>query len=154
MKYLTFILLILVLSACDPNMEYDNFQKTENGEWSWEDKKVFKVSLEDSLRSYNVLINIRHTKDYPKSNLFLFVTATSPAGQSIRDTVEIQIADPGGKWLGHGFGNIRLVSRIYRKNVRFIQKGEYTFTLEQGMRLPRIPVTDVGLRIEKFVLIK
>ena len=153
MKTLILIIgIFLIFHSCDPGMVYDNFQKTDKGEWSWEDKKIFNVEINDSLKSYNILLNIRHTKDYPKSNLFVFVNIMAPDGQLLKDTVEIQIADNRGKWLGHGFGKIKLVTRMYRKGVKFGRKGEYIFTLEQAMRLPEIPVIDVGLRIENFVL--
>ena len=145
---------ILILSSCDPYMVYDNFQKTEHGQWSWADKKIFSVDIADSLKSYNILINIRHTTEYPKSNLFVFVSTTAPNGQIMRDTVEIKIADDRGKWLGDGFGDIKLISRMYRKAVRFKYSGEYIFSIEQGMRLSEIPVTDVGLRLEDFIPVR
>ena len=143
--------IILILSSCDPDMVYDKFQKTKSGEWSWADKKTFNVPIEDNLKSYNILINIRHTTDYPKSNLFVFITTLAPNGNFMKDTIEIKIANERGKWLGIGFGKIKLVSRVYRKAIRFTNKGEYIFTIEQAMRLPEIPVTDVGLRIENYV---
>jgi gliding motility-associated lipoprotein GldH len=146
--------IILILSSCDPDMVYDKYQKTEKGEWSWADKKVFKVQITDSLSNYNILINIRHTTEYPKSNLFVFITTTAPNGQFMRDTVEMKIANDRGKWLGNGFGDIKLISRIYRKGVKFKYTGEYIFHIEQGMRLPEIPVTDVGLRVENFIMIQ
>ena len=155
MKKLMFVTgIIFILCACDPDMVYDNFQTTGNREWSWEDKKIFNVEIPDSTKSYNIILNIRHTKEYPKSNLFVFIATRSPNGQAIKDTVEVQIADERGKWLGEGFGDIKLVSRMYRKRVMFRNTGTYEFTIEQGMRLPAIPVTDVGLRIEEFNLIK
>lgn len=145
---------IVILCSCDPGMIYDSYQKTENGNWSWEDKKVFKVTVPDSIRFYNLLINIRHTTAYPKSNLFVFITSIAPNGQSLRDTVEIQVADSKGKWTGNGFGDIKLISRMYKRAAKFRYNGEYTFIIEQGMRIPEVPVTDVGLRIEKFVDLK
>jgi len=146
--------LLLILYSCDPDMVYDNYQKTENGKWTWNDKKVFNFPVTDSLNRYNILINIRHTTEYPKSNLFVFVTIKAPNGYLMSDTVEIQIADKRGKWLGNGFGDIKLISRMYKKGITFRYTGEYAFLIEQGMRLPEIPVTDVGLRIEKFVELK
>ena len=152
MKKIIFITgIILIFSSCDPDMVYDKFQKTNNGIWSWADKKTFHVPIDDSLRSYNILVNVRHTTDYPKSNLFVFITTSAPNGNFMKDTVEIKIANDRGKWLGNGFGKIKLVSRVYRKAIRFANKGEYIFTVEQAMRLPEIPVTDVGLRIENYV---
>ena len=147
-------LFLFILCSCDPDMVYDNYQKTENGKWTWSDKKSFNVDVSDSLKRYNILINIRHTTEYPKSNLFVFVITKAPNGYSMRDTVEIQIADKRGKWLGNGFGDIKLISRMYKKGITFRYTGEYTFIIEQGMRLPDIPVTDIGLRVEKYVELK
>lgn len=154
-RYLLLVSLTLILTnACDPYMVYDQYQKIDKGSWKWDDKKVFTVNMQDTLTRYNILINIRHTTDYPKSNLFLFVTTHSPFGGMIRDTLEVRITDPKGKWLGKGFGHIKLISRMYKKDILFANKGDYTFTIEQGMRLPEVPVTDVGLRIEKYKVLK
>jgi gliding motility-associated lipoprotein GldH len=146
--------LLLMICSCDPQMVYDNYQKTEGGNWSWADKKTFKVKMEDSLRQFNILINIRHTTRYPKSNLFIFITITGPDGNSMRDTVELRVADEHGRWSGYGFGDIKLISRLYKKAATFRRTGEYTFVIEQGMRLQEVPVTDVGLRIEKYIVTK
>lgn len=150
MKTILFLSGIFLLTACDPFMVYDEYQKTDGGQWKWSDIRTFEPNMEDSLQMYNIFINIRHTTNYPKSNLYVFVTAKAPTGESRRDTVEIGIADEHGKWLGNGFGDIKLVSREYRKSVRFVYPGLYEFQIEQGMRIPEIPITDVGLRIEKY----
>ncbi len=142
--------LSFLIAACDPYMLYDEYSKTEGGQWKWRDKKTFEVDVKDSIGMYNILINFRHTTDYPKSNLYVFVTTTSPTGVSRRDTVEIIITDDHGKWKGNGFSDIKLVSREFRKAVRFVLPGKYKFEIEQGMRIPEIPVTDVGLRIEEY----
>ena len=141
---------ILFTSACDPNMVYDAYEKTENGIWHYQDIKRFETEITDSLQSYNLLVNIRHTTDYPSSNLFVFIATTGPAGISMKDTLEILIANERGKWLGYGFGKIKHISRMYKNNVRFSRPGEYVFTVQQAVREPEIPVTDVGFRIEKY----
>jgi gliding motility-associated lipoprotein GldH len=144
------VVLFLLVTSCDPYMVYDEYSKAEGGQWKWSDKKTFEANMTDSIGLYNILINIRHTTSYPKSNLFVFVTTTAPTGNSRRDTVEILIADDRGKWQGNGFSDVKLVSREYRKAIRFLYPGKYTFELEQGMRIPEIPVTDIGVRIEEF----
>jgi len=151
MKNFVFVIgIFFLVSSCDPYMVYDKYSKTEGNEWKWSDKKVFEANLTDSVGLYNIIINVRHTTSYPKSNLFVFLTTTAPSGNSRRDTVEIIITDDKGKWQGNGFSNVKLVSREYRKAVRFLVPGKYTFEIEQGMRMPEIPVIDVGLRIEEF----
>lgn len=148
-------ILILIFTSCDPGMVYDKFEKVENQEWKWEDVKRFEVEMTDTQQSYNIYANIRHTKDYPLSNLYLFITIKGPMDNVLRDTVEIQIARADGKWLGKnwygsGFGEIKFVRSKIRSDVRFAHSGLYVFEVEQGMRLPSIPVSDVGIRIEKY----
>lgn len=145
-----FLVLLLALNSCDPNMVYDQFEKTQGQSWDANDIKRFEVDVKDELSSYNVYVNIRHTKDYPKSNLYLFITIKGPRENEIRDTIDIRIADKHGKWTGSGFGEIKFVRKKIKENVRFAQKGKYIFEVEHGMRLKEIPVTDVGIRIEKF----
>ena len=118
--------------------------------WHYQDIKNFETEITDSLQSYNLLVNIRHTTDYPTSNLFVFITTSGPAGISLKDTLEILVANERGKWLGYGFGKIKHISRMYKSNVRFSRPGNYVFTVEQAVREPEIPVTDVGFRIERY----
>ncbi|MBE0654945.1 MAG: gliding motility lipoprotein GldH [Bacteroidales bacterium] len=141
---------IFILNSCDPNMVYDQFMKTGDNSWSWGEKQIFEVKMEDPDQFYNIFINIRHTKEYPKSNLYVFLSIQGPNDAVTHDTIDIGIADPRGKWLGDGFGDVKFVRKKIREKVRFAFPGDYTFTLSQGMRLEEVPVTDVGLRIEKF----
>jgi gliding motility-associated lipoprotein GldH len=144
------ILLPFFLLSCDPLMVYDEYQETQNEVWKHGDVKTFVAEMKDTVTTYNVLFNVRHSTDYPLSNLYVFLTITGPDGLSIRDTLQVIITDARGKWLGHGFGKLKHISRMYKKNVKFSQPGLYTFTVEQGMRQAEIPVTDVGIRIEVF----
>lgn len=148
---LLILLFIIVLSqACDPNMVFDMYQKTNNGSWNSNDKKIFEYEITDSLQAYNLLVNIRHTTDYPYSNLYVFITTEGPSGISLKDTLEILVTNDKGKWYGYGYGKIKHISRMYKNNIRFSKPGNYRFTLEQGIRSPEVPVTDVGFRIEKY----
>jgi gliding motility-associated lipoprotein GldH len=144
------LLTLLGLTSCDPAGYYDKFADTGDGSWTWDENQIFSLNVEDTLQPYNVYLNIRHTKEYPRSNLYVFLSITGPNNSTTRDTVNIPIADKRGKWYGDGFGNIRLVRHLYRKDIRFPFTGEYTFEIEQAMRIDEVPVTDVGIRIEKF----
>ncbi|MCF8380796.1 MAG: gliding motility lipoprotein GldH [Bacteroidales bacterium] len=153
-KYFIILIVIFSLSSCDPNMVYDHFEKNPGHKWMADDIKRFELDIQDNLSFYNVYVNIRHTKDYPKSNLYLFVRIIGPEGNEIKDTIDMQIADKHGKWTGSGFGEIKFVRKKIKESVRFSKKGVYVFEVEPGMRLQEIPVTDVGIRIEKFNPVK
>ena len=143
------ILLILLLSSCDPAMVYDQYVQTEDGLWKWQDAREFKIDMADTLTLHNIYLQLRHTVEYPMSNLYIFVHVKGPTGQLLKDTVNVELAESDGRWIGKGAGNLREIQFLYRQKTTFAQSGTYTFTLEQGMRNPALPVTDLGMRIER-----
>jgi gliding motility-associated lipoprotein GldH len=130
-------------------MVYDAYKPTENGMWSWRDAMEFRADISDTVSLHNIYIQVRHTVEYPMSNLYMFVHVKSPSGQYLKDTINMVLAAPDGKWTGRGNGNIRELMFLYRKQSIFRIPGTYVFTLEQAMREPELPVTDLGVRIEK-----
>jgi gliding motility-associated lipoprotein GldH len=141
---------ILISISCDRGMVYDHFETMEEGTWSWRDAREFKVEISDTTSFHNIYLQVRHTVEYPMSNLYMFVYVKSPKGQMLKDTVNIQLAETDGKWIGKGSGHLKELSLLYRKQTRFGEQGVYTFTLEQGMRNPELPVTDIGIRIVRI----
>ena len=148
-RILILLLLVGILSACDRDMVYDQYMTTRNGQWSWHDTGLFEAEVEDTLSLHNVYLQIRHTTDYPMSNLYMFVVLKGPSGQFLRDTVNMMLAEPDGRWIGTGTGKFRELRLLYRKQIRFEHPGTYTIIMEQAMRKEKLPVTDVGVRIER-----
>lgn len=147
---LSVTLSLLVLGSCDSGRVYENNIRVPDGIWIRNNPVRFEVLVEDTIASHNLYINVRNTGMYPFSNLYLFVTTIAPSGHTIKDTVQIILADEKGKWLGDGLGDIWDNQRLYKEQVRFAQKGEYIFEYEQAMRLEKLPfILDVGLRVEK-----
>lgn len=144
------LLCVLFFSACDDARIFeDNTAIPESG---WDSSNVisYGVEIKDPSTPANFYINVRHADGYPYSNLFLFVKTKFPDGKQSNDTLECQLADENGKWLGKGAGDIYDNQIPFKRNVRFPLAGTYTFEIEQGMRTRAIPlIMDIGLRIEK-----
>jgi gliding motility-associated lipoprotein GldH len=141
---------VLILTSCDPARVYEKNVKIPNGIWQRDNRVRFELVVEDTISAHNLYVNIRNTSLYPMSNLYLFITTTAPSGHSVRDTLEVILADEKGKWLGSGLGDIWDLQQLYKKNVRFAQRGKYSFEYEQAMRTEKLPfILDVGLRVEK-----
>jgi gliding motility-associated lipoprotein GldH len=67
-----------------------------------------------------------------------------------KDTVECQLADETGKWLGEGSGDIWDNQILFKKRTRFPLPGKYTFSYQHAMWLENMPcVMEIGMRIEK-----
>ena len=140
----------LLLSGCDRARVFDENKKIEKANWNQNDPLIFLVNINDTTSANNVYLNVRNAGMYPFSNLFLFINTHFPQGQIDRDTVELTLASPDGKWLGDGLGDIFDNRILFHRNVRFPQTGEYRFEIYQAMRVNPLPgIMDAGIRIEK-----
>ena len=147
----------LLLVACGEAPVYQADQQVPNGAWSREFKPSFAFDILDTVSKHDVYIDVRHTGDYPFSDLYLFVDLTGPGGRTARDTVECILADPTGRWLGRGTGFIFAdhvqAKVLFKLGNRFPAAGRYTMQLEQGMRMDPLPaVIDVGVSVERSPL--
>ena len=142
---------LFLLTACDSEMVYDHYISTDKGMWKWNDVAVFEIDVSDTTSLNNIYLQVRHSTDYPMSNLYMFVNVKGPGGQFRRDTVNMILAAPDGQWNGKGTGQLRELLLLYRSQTRFGVSGIYTFSIEQAMRKEELPVTDIGVRVERII---
>jgi len=138
-----------MLLSCGKRPEFEEFISLPE---TWNSNNIlhFNVNITDTIESKNVFISVRNTGKYEFSNLYLFVTANSPNGSVLRDTVEVVLADEHGKWLGKGAASVFTRYYPYKINIRFPVRGIYTFDIEQAMWIKDLKnISDIGLRIEK-----
>jgi gliding motility-associated lipoprotein GldH len=149
-KALLIFPVVFILLSCNKKPAYEEFISLP-GTWSSNNVLHFNVNITDTVESQNVFISVRNTGKYEFSNLYLFVTANSPNGTALRDTVEIILADEHGKWLGKGAASVFTCYYPYKNNIRFPLRGIYTFDIEQAMWIKDLKnISDIGLRIEKI----
>jgi len=154
--YLTLVVLFSVFASCDKKRIYDEYKPVAEG-WKKDSSFVFKPGKLDSLKAYNLFINVRNNKDYKYSNLFLITEMQFPQGKIVTDTLEYEMAAPNGKWLGTGFGDVKESKLWYKENVKFTEPGAYRVRIKQAMRkndkVNGIEIlegiTHIGFRIEK-----
>ncbi len=142
--------LLIALWACDTNRVFEKYHPINETTWSQDSLVVFNIPVTDTVQNHNLYINVRNDINYNYSNLWLFINIEQPGGKAIKDTFEMVLADPTGKWLGHGFGGLKTRQVLYRSNVYFPQSGDYKISIQQGMRDSELKgICDVGLRVEK-----
>ncbi len=146
-----FSLIVLLLTSCDMSRVFDENKEIPNAIWNRHNIISLKVNITDTLSRNKIFINIRHGGLYEKSNMYLFINIIDPSGNKLRDTVNCILADDKGKWYGSGLGDIFSCQILYKNNVSFPNSGNYTFELEQAMRMDNLKnVEDIGIRIEKI----
>lgn len=156
MKHLTWILGCagLLWAGCNSDVLFQADAQVPEGAWERSWKPQFAFDVADTTAPCDIYLDIRHTGDYPFSNIYLFTTLAGPEGRSFTDTVECTLADPTGRWYGKGTGFIfsdRIQAHVlYRLGNKFPRSGRYVITLEQAMRTERLPgVIDVGVSVER-----
>ncbi|MBC2838284.1 gliding motility lipoprotein GldH [Robiginitalea sp. SC105] len=150
------LLIILTGISCTDQLAYSEFRSTENGEWDRDRPMEFTVTDPDTTRAHNLYLFVRNDNTFPYSNLFLIAEMTFPDGSTQRDTLEYEMANAAGQWLGEGLGSVRENKLGYKRDVVFPSSGVYTFTVSHAMRkngnvdgVQSLPgILDVGLQIE------
>ena len=157
-KRLILILGILVaFVSCDSNSVFDQHISLKKNSWLLTDSLDFKVTINDTISRNNVYINIRNNREYQFSNLYLITRFDFPNGKKIVDTLQYEMTDKNGKFLGKGISEIKHSKLILKENIIFPISGQYSISIWQSMRrngeingINKLHgVTDVGLRIEK-----
>lgn len=152
MQRISWILLsgLLLLSSCGEQPHFEKVYSFKNKTWSQEVKPKFKVKIDDVSVPYSFVINLRTTTDYKYNNLWIFLKTETPDGAVERLPFEIVVANPDGSWTGTKTGTIVESSLDFQARM-LPMKGEYTFTIEQGITSSEVDeVLDIGFRVEKL----
>lgn len=148
--------LVLLMTSCGSNESFNEYQAIDNYAWDKNQPVIFNVVSSDTISKKNVFINIRNNKEYRFSSIFLIGKIEFPSGFQVIDTLEYEMADANGKWLGTGFSDLKENKLFYKENVQFSENGTYEFSIQQATRgindifgtEPLKGITDVGLSIE------
>lgn len=159
MTYKLSILLIflVIFQACQNNVVFNQYIPIENTNWHNGQVVAIEIPIQDTVSMYNLYINLRNTKNYKYSNLYLIARMSFPDNQQVTDTLEYEMTDAKGKFLGSGFSELKENKLFYKEKIRFAKPGKYLFEVKQAMRKrnevesidPLEGISDVGLSMEK-----
>ena|SRR5690554_3981071 len=156
-RFLVFFLITVSFYSCEPNSVVFNQMTALDGYWEEKESLEFALPQLDSLKKYNLFLNVRNTNDYKYNNIFLIVSMNFPHGKTVTDTLEYRMANPDGSWMGNGIGNIKDNKLWYKEGVGFFEEGNYTINIGHAMRnngevegVKRLHgITDVGFTVEE-----
>ena len=144
-KYLLSLLGFLCIS-CHAYL-FEEYQNIPDEEWCIRNPIRFKIDIPED-GTYELLSGIRHTTDYEMANLWCFIKISDSTRVLFRDTLNIKLAKPDGRWLGDGF-TIKSIEKELNKKP-YLTQGEYTCEIEQGMRMQCLKgIKNVGLIVKK-----
>lgn len=154
------ILLIIIAGlfiSCDKKRVFDEYQSVGSA-WNMKKEVVFELPKMDTLKKYNLFINLRANDNYKFNNLFLIVSLEQPNGLTKVDTLEYEMADVDGTLLGEGFSDIKESKLYYKESVKFKASENNKIHIKQAVRQTGKIVgvenlegiTEVGFRVESL----
>lgn len=149
------LFIVLIFCSCDKKRVFDEY-KTVGESWKKDSIVAFNFNQNDTLKPYNLFVNIRNNDNYQFNNLFLIVSMQQPDGLVRKDTLQYEMANADGTLMGQGFSDIKENKLFYKEKVRFAKAGSYKIRIQQAVRKTgKIEgvsdlegVTEVGFRIE------
>jgi len=160
MRKLIPVFVLLLITSCGDSAIFDAYKPIAKAKWHKDSIVSFNFEPTDTLSKNNLYFNLRNNNDYQYSNLFLIVGIDFPNNYKVIDTLEYEMTDAEGKFLGTGLTDLKENFLEYKTNVVFPSTGTYTISVQHAMRksgdIDGISflegVTDVGLRIEKNII--
>lgn len=154
MKYLSIIIIGLTMVSCDSSRVYGDFHDMENAFWPLDSVQRFTFTIEDTTRKYNLLATFRNSSSYPYYNIYFKYTLEDTLGRIKKEELkEYHFFDPKtGEPLGSGLGDLFDHKVPLEDSLIFSNKGEYTLSLQQYMRMDTLPfIISVGARVEYVI---
>ena len=131
MRNLFFIGVFLFLMGC-ANPPKNSLSIGKKG-WEIDQPCTLNFTVKDTLTKKDLMIHIQHDENYPFENIFIITHLTAPKGMKIIDTLEYNLCDTNGKWLGSGWGHEKNIQLYYKENIP-LKKGHYRLKIWQAMR--------------------
>lgn len=98
------VTIMAAASSCVDRGSASSFAPIAPEGWAYGDTIQCTVERADTLAPAALAVAVRNNNAYPYSNLWLEVTYNTGPRTIARDTVNLILADPYGRWTGKGFG--------------------------------------------------
>lgn len=150
---ISILLVACLMIGCDKNRVYEKNVGVKEYKWDNSVTFHFDVEIDDTISLYNLFLNIRHTNNYPFTNLWVNLKTTFPSGRSGDTKQQLVLGDnKRGKWNGDCMNDICDAQLVIWEMSSFPEYGEYRFEVSHLMRTNPLPsIMDVGLRLEKEI---
>lgn len=147
MKRYLLLLISFFCFSCNHNLLFEEYKNIPGEEWCISHIVRFNIDIPEA-GTYDLYTGVRHTTDYEMANLWCFIKISDSTRVLFRDTLNIKLAEPDGRWLGDGF-TIKTIEKELNK-ATYLPKGKYTCDIEQGMRIQCLKgIKNIGFIVKK-----
>ncbi len=133
----------VIVAACSGNRnDFSDYRQLPTEGWRYNNVLEFRPIHTDSLCRGHFVVALRHQSNYPYMNVVIEMAYTTPHGESI-DTINMQLSDAYGEWMGCGIGTSFQVADTLGM---VTHPSGTTVKLRQLMRTDTLPgIQQVGL---------
>ena len=110
-----FLILLIFFVSCNDKIEFTQYKSVSGSSWQANKNISFEFTVEDTILPKDLFINIRNNNEYPFSNLFVITELNFPNGNKIVDTLQYEMTDETGEFLGKGFAEIKENKLFYKE---------------------------------------
>ena len=133
-NYLIILFSLLLMLSCNDKTDFNTYKSISKEGWRANEKVLFEFDVKDTLSPKNLFINIRNNSDYQFSNLYIITELIFPNETIVIDTLQYEMADETGRFLGSGFTEIKENKLFYKEEKAFPISGKYMFNVRHAMR--------------------
>lgn len=128
------LVFLFFMFSCDDDTDFNQYKSIDNKGWEAHEKVLFQFDVKDTISPKKLFINIRNNSVYAFSNLYLITELIFPNKTTVVDTLQYEMADKTGRFLGTGFTEIKENKLFYKENKTFPVSGKYMFNVRHAMR--------------------
>jgi gliding motility-associated lipoprotein GldH len=137
-----FFLGALLLWSCGEQHFYAEQRSIDRAEWHYVDTLSYQVEIKDTIARYDIGMKIIHGTEFSFQNLYIKIITVFPDGETVSQTLPIDLADHTGIWYGDCGNRECSVEVRLQSNARFDRLGNHLFKVIQYMR--EDPIREVG----------
>lgn len=129
-----FLLSLCFMFSCNDKIDFNQYKSIDTKGWEANKKVSFEFDVKDTILPKNLFINIRNNSEYEYSNLYVITELIFPNETTVVDTLQYEMADETGRFLGVGFTEIKENKLFYKEKKAFPTSGKYIFNVRHAMR--------------------
>lgn len=141
---------LMLLASCGKTPMYSKTHEFNSGVWSSGEMPLFEFEAQDSTKPYDLSFLLRINNEYDFQNLWILMHTEKPDGSFSTDTVNLQLCDERGRWLGKKSGPVYSYQAVFGSMHYFNPTGKYKIRMEHAVMEPNLRgVLDLSLIVEE-----
>ena len=123
-----------LVSTCGEEHYYRQSVTFPENQWALADTIDFAMDITDTTAKYDIMLDILHEPDYAYQNIYIKILTKFPDGETLEQTLSVDLADSKGQWYGECNRNSCNVRIVLQKQAIFDRIGGHLFKIIPYMR--------------------